>query len=128
VLFLSQTGRPLVPDELTDLARRYVKASGVGKEGACHLFRHSAATAMLDNGADIRIIQELLGHASLESTQIYTHLSIQKLREIHAATHPTAKLEQQTTLAEEEEQLLDQHHAELVSVLEGDEADEPESP
>jgi integrase/recombinase XerD len=59
--------------------------------GACHLLRHACATHMLENGADIRFIQALLGHADLRSTQIYTHVSIIKLKEVHAATHPTGR-------------------------------------
>lgn len=57
--------------------------------GACHLFRHTMATLMLENGADVRYIQEMLGHAELSTTQIYTQVSIRKLKEIHTATHPT---------------------------------------
>jgi len=62
--------------------------------GSCHLLRHACATHMLENGADIRFIQALLGHADLASTQIYTNVSILKLKEIHAATHP-ARLDRQ---------------------------------
>jgi integrase/recombinase XerD len=57
-------------------------------EGSCHALRHACATHMLENGADVRFIQVLLGHAELTSTQIYTHVAIGKLKEIHAATHP----------------------------------------
>ncbi|MDL1949060.1 site-specific tyrosine recombinase XerC [Acidobacteria bacterium ACD] len=91
-LFLTYLGLAFSPDCLSQLARAYIDASGVGKKGACHLFRHTAATLMLENGADVRFIQALLGHASLESTQLYTQVSITKLREIHAATHPGARL------------------------------------
>ena len=66
--------------------------SGIGKAGACHLFRHTMATLMLEGGADVRFIQEMLGHANLQTTQIYTRVSIQKLKAIHDATHPGAKL------------------------------------
>ena len=59
-----------------------------GKRGSCHVFRHTLATLMLENGADIRYIQEMLGHVKLDTTQIYTRVSIRKLKEIHSATHP----------------------------------------
>ena len=87
-LFLNNLGRPLKPFHLTILAGLYVKKSGIGKEGACHLFRHTMATLMLENGADTRYIQAMLGHASLETTQIYTKVSIRALKAIHTATHP----------------------------------------
>ena len=73
--------------------RRYVKASGIGKSGGCHLFRHTMATLMLEGGADVRHIQEMLGHESLESTQIYTRVSLRHLREVHEKTHPAAHLD-----------------------------------
>jgi integrase/recombinase XerD len=96
VLFLTYQGFAFAPDCLSKLVSQYVDASGIGKTGACHLFRHAMATLMLENGADVRFIQEMLGHASLESTQIYTQVSIIKLRQIHAATHPAASLTRST--------------------------------
>lgn len=92
-LFLTATGKPFWPDTLTQLARDYVKKAGIAKPGSCHLFRHTMATLMLDNGADTRFIQEMLGHATLLATQIYTHVAIKKLKEIHTATHPGAGLD-----------------------------------
>jgi len=57
-----------------------------------HLFHHTAATLMLENGADIRFIQQLLGHASIRMTEIYTQVSIRKLKQVHSDTHPGARL------------------------------------
>ncbi len=90
-LFLTRIGDPLTPIRLTQLVRNYIDAADIGKTGSCHLFRHTMATVMLENGADIRYIQQILGHAELSTTQIYTHISIRKLKQIHTATHP-AKL------------------------------------
>jgi integrase/recombinase XerD len=87
-VFLTNAGEPFCLDHLTNLVRDYVDKADIGKRGACHLFRHSMATLMLENGADIRFIQQMLGHADLNSTQIYTHVSIAKLKQIHTATHP----------------------------------------
>ncbi len=88
ILFLNQVGTKVGADYLTHLISDYITAAELGKKGSCHLFRHAMATLMLENGADIRYIQAMLGHASLETTQIYTHLNIRKLKEIHTATHP----------------------------------------
>jgi len=62
--------------------------AGIPKKGSCHLFRHTMATLMLENGADIRFIQAILGHAKLDTTQVYTKVSIGQLKAIHTATHP----------------------------------------
>ena len=91
-LFLTRLGDPFTPDALTDRVRKIVSESEVAKKGACHMFRHTAATLMLEGGADIRYVQQMLGHSKLETTEIYTHVSITKLREVYAATHPAAKL------------------------------------
>lgn len=100
-LFLSEDGNSLVVDHLSQIVTRYVRTSGIEKRGSCHLFRHTMATLMLENGADIRFVQEMLGHASLATTQIYTHVSIRKLQEIHRATHPAAKMERSAAAGEE---------------------------
>ena len=69
--------------------KRYMHFAGIDKPGATHLLRHACATHMLEGGADIRYIQEMLGHANLETTEIYTHVSIDKLIAVHRATHPS---------------------------------------
>ena len=87
-VFLTDYGEPLKDNRLARLVKGALRAAGLNVPGACHLFRHAAATHMLENGADIRYIQAFLGHTKLDTTQIYTHVSIRKLQEIHAATHP----------------------------------------
>lgn len=77
---------------MTQLVRGYVNASGIGKRGSCHLFRHTMATLMLEGGCDIRYIQAMLGHVKLDTTTIYTQVSIRRLKEMHTATHPGARL------------------------------------
>ncbi|MGH8019860.1 MAG: site-specific tyrosine recombinase XerC [Opitutaceae bacterium] len=87
-IFLTNVGDAFELNRLTQLARHYVDAAEIGKRGSCHLFRHTCATLMLENGADIRFIQQLLGHAELSTTQIYTQVSIRMLKQVHTATHP----------------------------------------
>jgi integrase/recombinase XerD len=87
-LFLHEFGEPFHKNRLTDLVKKYIEQAGINKPGACHIFRHTMATLMLDNGADIRFIQAMLGHSQLSTTEIYTQVSIKKLKEIHALTHP----------------------------------------
>ena len=122
-LFLDHDGEPLRPAWLT---RRWCAATstqpGIGKHGACHLFRHTMATLMLEGGADIRFIQEMLGHADLQTTQIYTRVSIQKLKAIHAATHPAAKLER--PVSEPAPTAEDETPKELLSALAAEAAGE----
>jgi len=89
-LFLNNIGGQFTNSQLTRLVGRSIRLAGVEKDGACNLFRHTAATEMLENGADIRLIQEQLGHADISTTQIYTHVSIKKLREVYQQTHPAA--------------------------------------
>jgi integrase/recombinase XerD len=91
-LFVTEQGAPLTVSYLSAMVTRYVVRAGLGKAGSCHLFRHTCATLMLEHGADIRHVQEQLGHACLQTTQIYTHVSIRRLKEVHAATHPGANL------------------------------------
>ncbi len=91
-VFLTRTGRPFHPNHLSRLARDYVVAAGIAKRGACHLLRHTMATGMLEHGADVRVIQEILGHARLTTTQLYTRVSIRLLKAVHTATHPAATL------------------------------------
>jgi len=90
-LFLTDYGEPFGKNRLGDLVRRYLDWARIGVPGSCHLFRHACATHMLENGADIRFIQALLGHADLRSTQIYTQVSIVALKEVHRATHPASR-------------------------------------
>jgi integrase/recombinase XerD len=87
-LFLTDYGERFEKNRLGDMVRRHVVNSGFPGRGACHLFRHSCATHMLENGADIRFIQEMLGHAQLSTTEIYTRVSIGKLKDVHRVTHP----------------------------------------
>ena len=95
-LFLTDYGAAFHPDTLGDYVKQIIVRAGITVPGACHLFRHACATHMLENGADIRLIQALLGHTDLTSTQIYTQVSIVKLKEIHDATHPARLRKEQT--------------------------------
>jgi integrase/recombinase XerD len=90
-LFLSVHGTGLGEVYFTELCGEYIKKADLGKKGSCHIFRHTAATLMLENGADIRFIQQLLGHADIKTTQIYTKVSIKQLKNVHDLTHPSSK-------------------------------------
>ena len=99
-LFLAANGERLGPKWLSGQVRHYVLAAELGKSGSCHLLRHTAATLMVERGADIRYVQELLGHRNLSSTQLYTRVAPERLAAIHAATHPGAGLPRRTRTAE----------------------------
>ena len=81
-VFLINLGEAFTPNRLSQMVRGYVQGADLGKSRSCHLYRHACATLMLENEADIRFIQAMLGHAKLETTEISTHVSI------HESTHP----------------------------------------
>ena len=119
VLFLTEYGEPLIKNRVSDLIKKYMAAVGIDKPGSCHLFRHSMATHMLENGADIRYIQMMLGHANLSTTEIYTQVSIKKLKAIHAATHP-AKLTRTKQHDDIDKQTEEELHTMLMMEAEED--------
>ncbi len=90
-LFISRNGKRLNKNKVTELVGKYIRRSGVREKGSCHLFRHATATNMLRGGANIRHVQEMLGHQHITSTQIYTHVSVDELSETYMKTHPAAK-------------------------------------
>jgi integrase/recombinase XerD len=91
-LFLSGYGTRFSADYLGNWIKILMKRCGIDKPGSCHLFRHSCATDMHRGGADIRYVQEMLGHTRLETTQIYTHVHIEALREVHTRCHPHGRM------------------------------------
>ena len=87
-LFLTKEGNALRGAHLGYIVSQNINLADTDKKGSFGLFRHTLAALMLEKGADIRFIQELLGHRSLESTRLYTKVSIRKLKEVHTKTHP----------------------------------------
>jgi site-specific recombinase XerD len=73
---------------VTQFACGLIRAASIGKAGSCHLFRHTFATLLLENGCDVRHVQAMLGHSKLETTAIYTHVSMKALKEAHSRCHP----------------------------------------
>ena len=122
-LFLTTKRGRFSPERMSTLVRQHVAAANLGKHGSCHLFRHTMATLMLEGGADIRFIQAMLGHVSLEATQVYTRVAIRKLKEVHELSHPGANPRQRP---EEAAQGRDAAEEELLSALAAEAAEDDE--
>jgi integrase/recombinase XerD len=89
-VFVSQRGARLGRESVWRLVRRWSQAAGVAGDVTPHTFRHSFATHLLEGGADLRVVQSLLGHASISTTQLYTHLTGERVREVYTRAHPRA--------------------------------------
>ncbi len=94
ILFVNAQGKPLTSRGIQYILNQIVLKAGLNMQVHPHMLRHSFATHLLDNGADLRIIQELLGHANIATTQIYTHVSVDTLTSAYKKAHPRAKLSQ----------------------------------
>jgi integrase/recombinase XerD len=87
-LFLTMHAGALTVQVLHDAVHGYIKSAEIGRQGSCHIFRHTVATLLLEGGADLRYVQEMLGHASPTTTQIYTRVTITSLKEAYEKAHP----------------------------------------
>jgi integrase/recombinase XerD len=89
-VFVGQRGKRLSRESVWSLVKRWTEVAGVTERVSPHTFRHSFATHLLEGGADLRVVQTLLGHASISTTQLYTHLTGERVREVYARAHPRA--------------------------------------
>ena len=89
-LFLNSRGDRLTDRSIRNIVKKYIEMAAISKNASPHTFRHSFATHMLDNGADLRTVQELLGHVELSTTQIYTHFTKSRIKQVYDKTHPRA--------------------------------------
>ena len=89
-IFLSERGTKLTTVRIWQIVKKHAQHAGLEKNIYPHLLRHSFATHLLGNGADLRIIQEMLGHADISTTQVYTHVDQQRLKAVHRQFHPRA--------------------------------------
>jgi integrase/recombinase XerD len=115
-LFVTDYGEPYEKNRLGDMVTRYMREAGF-EHGSCHAFRHAMATHMLENGADIRYIQVMLGHSELSTTQIYTQVAIGKLKAVHALTHPARLQRLQGSNGNDVAQALPETKARLLAAL-----------
>ena len=92
-LFLNRYGSPLSQRSIQEKVRRYAVKAGLGAGVHTHTLRHSFATHLLEGGADLRVVQDLLGHASPATTQVYTHVTGSQAREVYLAAHPRSSAE-----------------------------------
>jgi len=98
-VFINTKGVRVNPNRIGSQVRYIFRAAGITRRGSCHLFRHTMATQLLEAGCDIRYIQAMLGHSSLESTRVYTHVTIAHLKAVHERFHP-AKMPKQDAAAQ----------------------------
>jgi integrase/recombinase XerD len=89
-VFVGKRGKRLSREAVWRLVKRWAEVAGVRERVTPHTFRHSFATHLLEGGADLRVVQALLGHASISTTQLYTHLTGERVREVYARAHPRA--------------------------------------
>jgi integrase/recombinase XerD len=89
-VFVGLRGKRMSREAVWRLVKRWTEAAGIGERVTPHTFRHSFATHLLEGGADLRVVQALLGHASISTTQLYTHLTGERVREVYARAHPRA--------------------------------------
>lgn len=87
-IFLNTLGTRMNANRLGSQVHGIIRSAGIGKTGSCHLFRHTFATLLLENGCDVRYVQEMLGHSKMETTAVYTHVAIKTLKEVHSRFHP----------------------------------------
>jgi integrase/recombinase XerC len=92
-LFLNKNSTRLTDRSVRTIVHRYIEEAAVATQATPHTLRHSFATHLLENGADLRSVQELLGHASLATTQVYTHMTGEQLRKVYDRAHPRARRE-----------------------------------
>ena len=90
-VFINRYGKPLIERRIQKIVKQYALQGGIKKRVHPHTIRHTFATHLLDGGADLRVVQELLGHASLTTTQIYTHVSKTQAKKVYLAAHPLAQ-------------------------------------